>query len=147
MPTRSSWCASCSPQGGMPRSNQCRPRHLVDEVAQRQLATAATARFLHARQQAIDRWHGNVARREMPAALVACDIEYLVHADAAGVARRYELVVLGHDHKPRTLERAGHMRHSDTREPELVGETVDAPQPPAGDVCAPDEVHELEREL
>src|SRR4029077_19867048 len=83
----------------------------------------------------------------MAAALIARDVEDLVHTDPADVARGHELIVLGDDQESGPLERGRHLRHGDAGQPELIGEPVEAPQAPSADMAAPDEVHELEREL
>ena len=90
---------------------------------------------------------GTCARRSVAAALAARDVQDLVHADAADVARGHQFVVLGDDQHPGVLQRIGHLRHGDARQPELVGDAVHRPAPPAGDVRAAEQVHQPQRQL
>src|SRR5207237_9823658 len=53
------------------------------------------ARILDTGQQPVDRRDGQVAGRDVAAAVIARDVEYLVQTDTPEVARRDQLVVVG----------------------------------------------------
>ena len=85
----------------------------LHEVAQCQVAAALAACFFDSRQDAIHRWHRQVAWRDLSATLIPRHFEYLGYADLPDVTRGNEVVALRGDDELGLLERGHQARDGD----------------------------------
>src|SRR5690349_456097 len=86
------------------REGERRAGRFLHQRTQCELVAAVATRFVQGGDQPVDSGDREIARGEMPATLVAGDLQDLVHGDATDIARGSQLVRLGYDQQPGPLQ-------------------------------------------